>query len=116
MRERNFKIFTDGDMGASITSSAICIRRMQGWAAQIYWTGDAVGVASFEVSCDLDIGTPTNWTPYGGSNKTVADVAIKNDVWNVNLANYTWIRFIYTRTSGTGVLNGRINIKGLIYG
>lgn len=119
MRERNFKIFTDGDMSGHITGAAICIRRIQGWAAQFYWTGDSIGVASFEVSCDPSYnqnGTsfvPTNFTPYGGSSKTVADVTVKSDTWNVNLANYNWIRFIYTRTSGTGVLNGRINIKGL---
>lgn len=117
MRERNFKIFTNGDMSESIASAAICIRKVQGWAAQAVFTGAPVGTLAFSVSCDPSFNpdgsayTPTIFTVYGSSEKSVTTAG--SEMWNVNLANYNWIKFNYTYISGTGVLNGRMNIKGI---
>lgn len=119
MRVANFPItnFIDGSMGASITSPAFSVYQIYGWSAQFTFTGSPVGTFTVEVSDDPYQNeyngpqTPTHWTVLADS--SVAVSAAGDVMYNVNLAFYNWVRFIYTRTSGTGTVNGRMNLKGV---
>lgn len=119
MRVANTTIvgFINGDMSASITSQAYSTYQIYGWSAQFVFTGAPVGSLKVQVSDDPYVNAqnvvqvPTNWTDLANSATAIA--AAGDITYNVNLAFYNWIRFVYTRTSGTGTINGRLNIKGM---
>lgn len=116
MRVFNFPItnFVNGSMGASITSPEISVYQTYGWSAQFVFTGSPVGTLKVQVSDDPYQSegnvTPTNWTDLADSSQSIS--AAGDITYNVNLAFYNWIRFVYTRGSGTGTINGRMNSKG----
>lgn len=119
MRVANFQIpsFISGDMSGSLLSSAISVYQIYGWSAQFVFSGSPVGTLSVEVSDDayqnMDNApqTPTNWTVLANSSQSIS--AAGDITYNVNLAFYNWVRFRYTFSSGTGTINGRINLKGV---
>lgn len=116
MRVSNFAVFTSGNMAGSLTSSPVSLNQIYGWSAQFIFTGSPVGALSVQVSCDPSLvaeGTtvaPTNWTTLANSSTSIS--AAGDLTYNVDIGFYNWIRFLYTRTSGTGTLNGRCNLKG----
>lgn len=119
MRVSNFQItnFVNGDMSASITSPAYSVYQIYGWSAQFVFTGAPVGSLVVEVSCDPYLNdyngqqTPTNWTTLADSSTSIS--AAGDVMYNVNLSFYNWVRFKYVFTSGTGSINGRMNLKGV---
>lgn len=117
MRVSNFPItnFVNGDMSSSITSPEISVYQVYGWSSQFVFTGAPVGAIKVQMSDDPyqpegNI-TPTNWTDITSS--TVSITAAGDASYNYTGSFYNWIRFIYTSTSGTGTINGRMNIKGV---
>jgi len=120
MRVSNFQInnFINGDMSGSLTSMAIALYQIYGWSAQFVFTGSPVGTLKVQVSCDPfsstlpdSIQQPSNWTDLTGSSQSISAAAIL--LYNVKSRFYNWIRFVYTRSSGTGTINGRLNEKGM---
>lgn len=102
----NYKIITDADMSSSITSSpSVDMSRTDGYAVYAKWTGAPVGDIKLQASVDnvnfvdiIDSDSPVNGP---------GDI-----MWEVTTAFYDKFRVVYTRTSGTGVLNAQINGKG----
>lgn len=119
MRVANTTItnFVNGDMSGSLTSPAYSVYQIYGWSAQFVFTGSPVGSLKVQVSNDPYVNAqnvvqvPTNWTDLANSATAIA--AAGDITYNVNLSFYNWIRFIYTFSSGTGSINGRLNIKGV---
>lgn len=117
MRVTNEVVFSGGgDMSGSLTSSSFPINQVYGWSAQFVFTGSPVGTLKVQVSCDYNVApnttpAPTNWTDLADSSLSIS--AAGDITYNVNLAFYNWIRFIYTRSSGSGTINGRLNLKGM---
>ena len=118
MRVANTQIknFINGDMSGNLTSSAYSMNQVYGWSAQFVFTGAPVGTLKVQVSDDPGTDTggtppqPTNWTDLANSATAIA--AAGDITFNADLAFYNWIRFIYTASSGTGSINGRLNTKG----
>lgn len=102
-------------MATSITSTPILIEHIFGVCIQAVWTGTPTGTLVLEASTDqerLSDGTGvTNWTAIAGSSVSLTGVA-GNQMWNVDLAFYRWVRLVYTASSGSGTLNARIQMKG----
>lgn len=118
MRVANFIIsnFNAASMAASITSPEISLNGIFGWSAQFIFTGSPVGSLKAQVSNDQSylggelIPAPTNWTDLSNSSTSIS--AAGDITYNVNLSFYNWVRFVYTSTSGTGTITGRMNLKG----
>lgn len=117
MRAANDPLFTNADMSsATLTSSPIQLFNCFGYAIQLEFTGAPVGAFTVLVSCDpcnqggAITPAPTNFTLLADSSLSVS--AAGDIMYNVNECNYTWFKVVYTKTSGTGTLNGRFNLKG----
>jgi len=90
-------VITNGSMGASLTSSASTVKFMDNVSYQAVFTGSPVG--SFDVQVSND---GTNWAALGLNISTANG---SPQFVDVNQTGAAMIRFIYTRTSGTGTLN-----------
>lgn len=119
MRVANTTIgnFIAGDMSVNITSPEYSVYQIYGWSAQFTFTGAPVGVLKVQASDDpmyVAEGTtpqPTHWSDISGSSTSIS--AAGDVMYNFNGSFYNWIRFVYTATSGTGSITGRLNIKGV---
>lgn len=128
MRSSNILIFNTGtsltvpsvpaNAATTQTSFNIPLSNIYGWAAQVKFTGSPNGTILVNASCDpfgnnpqLNSQVPVNWTPIDNGSFTVS--AAGNVLWNVNLAFYNWIQFVWTPSGGTGTLTGRVEIKGV---
>lgn len=110
-----FQNITSGDMSAaSITSSISNIQHLDNIGIQLKWTGVPVGTFAIQVSVDYaqDFeGNVTNsgtWTSLSLSPSPVASGAADNAYVDLNQLSAPWLRVVYTKTSGTGTLNGYI--------
>lgn len=54
----------------------------------------------------------TNWTDYTGSSQAITTDG--DHAWNLANIGYKWARVVYTRTSGSATLTGRVNGKGWV--
>ncbi len=113
------QIITNGTMAsATVTSIGVDINQIYTFAIQAVYTGSPVGTFKLQVSCDKVLpasGTDPaanvlNWTDYTGSSQDIS--AAGDFAWLVNPAGYRWIRLVYTKASGSGVLNATLNGKG----
>ena len=108
----NFQIpnFISESTGQNITSAAISFFNIRGlWSAQFSFTGDGIGFLKIQVSIDPDNIAPVSWSDL--ANAGVLLIAPDDVLFDVGFPFYNWARFVYSRTSGTGIINGRINIK-----
>jgi hypothetical protein len=99
-------------MGADVLSEAINIENYVIAAIQAVVSSGTlpVGDLILQASCDDDPDAITNWTDISGSTQGVT--ADGTFLWNESLAGYSWIRLFYDRTSGSGTLNARMQLKG----
>lgn len=116
MRTDNKVIFKNVAMTGNHQSSAIPLLSIFGYAIQLEFTGSPVGSFSVFVSCDPAYygqatgPQPSNWTLLANSTQAIS--AAGNILYNVNEVNYNWVYVAYTFGSGSGTLNGTINLKG----
>lgn len=109
-------------MNTTITSPAIDMQQIYGIAIQAVFVGTPTG--TFELQCSCDPATSYNSGNGQGANPvvnwtTIIDspysvTAAGNYVWNVFDCMYTWIRLVYTDTSGgtsTATLFVQSNVK-----
>lgn len=98
-------ISTATTMNTTINSTPMQTVDLYGYSIQAVFTGTPTG--SFKLQCSDDAVTtqwptaqtqPTNWTDVADSSFSVA--AAGNIVWNVSNVMYTWVRVVYTDTSG----------------
>lgn len=110
--QKNTAIVTEGDMSGSLTSTPINLDHIKMYAIQaVVSSGTSPsGALTLEASCDPSNTTPSTWTEIGNTSQTVT--ADGSFLWNVENAGYNWVRLVYTRTSGSGTLDTRIQIKG----
>lgn len=113
-----YLVVTAGSMAASITSLVTNIQYMDDVVYQIQWTGTPVGTFTVQVSEDYQQsgGTVLNagtWTTLTLSSAITAAGSADQAILDLNQLPYSWIRLVYTRTSGTGTLNAYISAKAV---
>lgn len=113
------QIFTNASMGADATSLVVPVAYQDNIGFQLDWTGAPVGDFEFQISIDhlQDAqGVVThegNWiTVPVTPTITAAGVADQAFV-DLNQMSATYVRVVYSRTSGTGTLNGFAVAKGI---
>lgn len=114
-----FKFITGGSMGATYTSRAIEVKEQDNIAIQLHWTGNPVG--SFEFQCSTDykedmngnITNVGNWVTLDNE-PPVTSAGMGDDAYiDFNQISTSYMRVVFTRISGTGVLTGYISGKGV---
>lgn len=112
-----------GDMSnATVLSFPVFLGQIVGgFSIQAIIAGGAAPTGTFKLQCSNDASSatitpttsfvPTNWTDVAGSSASIVN---NGDItWNVQSANYEWLRLVYTRVSGTGTLTSRCFVKGI---
>lgn len=101
----NKLIVTNGSMSSNITSTSYEVKEQKTLFIQAVWSSGVApeGILELKGSTDSD-GT---YTRIEGS---VLDVTGNSgsDGWNLANIGYPYIQCVYTRTSGTGILNVKI--------
>lgn len=114
-----FQIITNGDMStASITSRVTSIQYLDNICIELFWTGSPVGTFAVQGSLDYaqdEFGNVTNtghWVPMA-LNPSPSTAAGSPILIDMNQLSFPYIRVIYTKTSGTGTLQGYVGGKQL---
>ena len=101
------RIIENGDMSGNINSEVIPLDNILHYAIQCNWTGGtADGDIHIEVSAEL--GAPSNWSRIASA--TV--LGSGTQLWFDRNVPYKWVRIVYERSSGTGVLEVVVILKG----
>lgn len=105
-----YKIVTDGDMSANITSTVTEIKYLDQISIQITSVNtNAIGQFSIEGSLDNLTFVPITLSP------TIAATTSGNNdaiIVDMKLLSFPYIRVKYTRTSGAGICQVYISGKG----
>lgn len=102
----NIQTVTNGSMATNITSDAVNIDEAVSYCLQATFTGAPVGSLKLEVSNDPVL------LGYGDETSSISAVSGPGTyVVNVEFPAYSYVRLVYTATSGAGVLNCKINAK-----
>lgn len=111
----NSHLIDNVSMASSITSAAQPCQFQDNIGIQLAWTGDAVGDFTVEVSVDHNPVTNTagSWATLTLSSTIAAASVADNAYIEINQLSAPYIRVVFTRTSGTGVLNCHIAAKGV---
>lgn len=120
-RKNNLRVYqniTAGDMStASITSSVTNIQFLDNIGIQLDFTGTPTGTFQVQVSANHaqdefgNVTVPGSWIPITLSPSPAASGSADSIYIDINQTSAPWIRVVYTRGSGTGVLNGYITGK-----
>lgn len=107
----NIQIITNGDMSSNIISLSTNLDEAASYSIQAVFTGTPVGVLMLEGTNDVPTTDTnlTNWTIITDSESDVLEAG--SYLINVEFPVYSYVRLVYTRTSGSGTLNARINAK-----
>lgn len=107
-----------GDMSAaSITSAVTNIQFLDNIGVQFNFTGTPNGTFAVQVSADYaqdsngNVQVAGNWIPVTLPSTPVAAGAAGQVYIDLNQLSSPWIRIVYTKVSGTGVLDGFITGK-----
>lgn len=108
-------------MNTTITSQAVPVVNMYGFAIQAVYTATPSGTLKLQASADpfnyaspVQPPVPTNWTDVTDSSEPVSGAGVF--IWNVTGVFYNYVRVVYTDSSGgtsTAVLTVTINGKGV---
>lgn len=108
------QIVIDGDMSTSVVNStAMDMNQLTISSIQAVFTGSPVGTLKVQVSNSMVVDCTDStvvWTDYTGSSQAIS--AAGNFAYNLSEYGYRCVRLVYTRTSGTGVLNAYFVGKG----
>jgi len=94
-----------GSMAGNITSSSQQLTNIFGYSVQAVYTGSPVGTIKLQASLDR-----TTWNDV--SNSSTAISAAGSTLWNISDVQYPYLRVVYTRDSGSGVLTVKFFGKG----
>lgn len=98
-------------MSGDLASQAVSMTFMDNVGIQAIWTGAPTGVLAVQVSMDPDnLGWQT--VPFSPAPDQPAGSS-GSDWYEVNQSPAAFVRFTYTRTSGTGTLNAKMAIKSV---
>ena len=125
MRVKNEDLLDESgavNLAVDATLKPVWLGHIANYAIQLVFSGAPVG--SFKLQASNDVGSInsagssmqessiTNWTDVADS--AVAVTASGDIMWTVENAGYTWVRVVWTVTSGTGSLNSaRAYVKGV---
>lgn len=113
------KVIDAGDMSqATITSSVTDIRYLDNVSIQCIFTGTPTGSFALEGSLDYlrvnaQVTNSGTWTPITLSSTPAASGSAGNILLDLNQLSFPYIRIVYTKSSGTGVLNVYISGKAV---
>jgi hypothetical protein len=117
MRVYNEILINAGNAAGNLTSAPLPLEYAFGYAIQCIFTGSVGGTLQLQVSCDAPANAsfgyagyvPTNWVNFGSP---VTVTASSNEVFNSINAYYSFVRVVWTNSSGTGNLTVTGNVKG----
>jgi len=102
----NIQIVTNGDMSSNITSLSTDIDESVSYCIQATFTGSPVGSIKIQGSNDPTLLGYTDITE-----SITAISAAGSYMINVEFPAYSYVQLVYTRTSGSGTMNAKINGK-----
>lgn len=100
-------LFLNVSMGASATSEPTDVTYLDNLCLTLDWTGTPTGTFAVEI-CQTKLGT---YKALALSGSVAAAGAADDAQILLNQLEAPWMRVVYTRTSGTGVLNGSLSGK-----
>jgi hypothetical protein len=110
-----YQNFTSASMATSLTSPVTSVEFLDNIGIQLnFTTADAVGAFAVEISADYqqdtegNVTNAGNWIPLTLSPSPAAAGASSQIYIDITQTSSPWMRVTYTRTSGTGTLNGWI--------
>lgn len=113
-----FPVITDGDMSGDIISLPTIIQNISMLSYDISWAGTTpVGAMSIQVSntfsqnADGTIRDGGNWTTVPLSSVPAVSGNTGNGFIDVDALGAYAVRLVYTRASGTGLMNAKITAK-----
>lgn len=107
-------VLSDASMGTDLTSAVVEVKYQDNVGIQLHWTGSPVGDFSVEVSSDYKEDTNGNvenaghWIALPLSPAITAAGSADDAYIDINQTSAQYIRVMYARTSGTGVLTAII--------
>lgn len=112
-------VITNVSMAASITSAVTILAQKTGAGYDIAWTGAPVGSFSVQISNtvvlngdgSISSASPGTWTSVTLSGAVNPSGSADNGFINLAGLEAYAVRLVYTRSSGTGVLNATICSK-----
>lgn len=120
MQTGNKVFLTNVLMNTNITSEALPLPNIYGFAIQAVYTGTPGGtlklqasVDAFKYASDVNPQVPVNWVDIADSSFIIDSAGIY--VWNFTGSFYTFVRLVYTDSSGgtsTARLTATLNVKG----
>jgi hypothetical protein len=105
---------------SGLTSQGYYVGHVTNYALQAVFTGAPVGILKIQISCD--IGNPNasgpymddnivNWIDLPGASSSISGAG--QVLLSLVDAGYSWVRVVYTPTSGTGNISVcQLNLKG----
>ena len=112
MRIQNYPLIDAEDASTNISTSAQDISSMFAASAQVVSAATQLGSFKLQYSNDptTDASFVSNWSDISGSTIAVNGAAVQS-IPKFDVC-YSWIRGVYTATSGTGVLTVNIKMNG----
>ncbi len=116
---RQFKNIAAASMGASVTSTVTNIQFLDNIGIQLSFTGTPVGTFDVQISADHaqdangNVTVAGNWISLTLDPVPTASGSADSIYIDINQTSAPWLRVVYTRTSGSGTLNGYITAKGV---
>lgn len=104
-------VVTNGDMSASITSTPTNMDQVSILSYGMKWTGSPTGSFDVQVSDDYNDGSNGQTANAGTWNSLPMSAVVSaagssgNGFYDIAFTGASWIRLVYTRSGGTGVLN-----------
>ncbi len=114
-----FKFISAASMGANITSAIVEISQQDNVGIQLNWTGTPVGTFDVQISIDHEqdmngnVTVAGNWVSLPLSPAIAAAGSADSAYIDLNQQSASYVRVVYTRTSGSGTLNGFATAKGV---
>lgn len=113
-----FSVITNGNMATSLTSTPTITDNLSMISYDVSWAGSSpVGVItiqvsnSYSVNADGSVRNSGNWTTLTLSSSTNVSGNTGNGFIDIDATAAYAVRLVYTRTSGTGLLNVKVASK-----
>lgn len=102
-------VLSGQSMAASFESDPISVLPFIGYSISCVFTGSPVGTLKIQVSNDTE-DAPTNWDDLDDSSVSIS--AAGSETYIVAEVEYSFIKLVYTRSSGSGTFGAKFTGKG----